>query len=159
MNTAYLLLGSNTGDSRLMLNHAAQYIWTTVGPIKNASAVYRTAAWGDHDQPDFLNRILVIETSFTAEQTLGLILLCEKHMGRARTFKNAPRIIDIDILFFNDEVIDSAELTIPHPEIQNRRFVLEPMAEIAPALIHPVFHKTLHQLLQECTDRLNVQKI
>jgi len=159
MNTAYLLLGSNTGDSRLMLNHAAQYIWTAIGRIKNASSVYRTAAWGNHDQPDFLNRVLVAETNFTAEQTLGLILLCEKHMGRTRTFKNAPRIIDIDILFFNDEIIDTSELTVPHPEIQNRRFVLEPVSEIAPQLIHPVFHKTILQMLGECADPLNVQKI
>ncbi len=159
MNTAYLLLGSNTCDSRLMLNHAAQYIWTAIGKIKNASSVYRTAAWGNHDQPDFLNRILVVETNFTAEQTLGLILLCEKHMGRTRTFKNAPRIIDIDILFFNDECINSAELAVPHPEIQNRRFVLEPMAEIAAALMHPVLHKTISQMLEECADPLNVQKI
>ena len=159
MHTAYLLLGSNIGDSKAALQLAEKNVEETLGPIKNRSAFYRTAAWGNTDQPDFLNRIISIETAFTAMETLEKILETEETMGRTRSYKNAPRLIDIDILFFDDEVIHTKELTVPHPEIQNRRFVLEPLNEIAPTFIHPVLHKTTAEMLAACGDHLNVQKI
>ena len=159
MNTVYLLLGSNIGDSESNLSLAEKHIQSAVGTIEERSSLYRTAAWGDHDQPDFLNRVVIVKTSHPAEKVLQLILAAEKEMGRARTVKNAARIIDIDILFFNDAVIQTKDLTVPHREIQNRRFVLTPLTEVSPSFIHPVLHKKMRQLLTECGDALNVQKI
>jgi 2-amino-4-hydroxy-6-hydroxymethyldihydropteridine diphosphokinase len=159
MNTVYLLLGSNIGKSRAHLNNAALAIEQRVGKVLGSSSFYKTAAWGLTDQPDFLNRILIIETEFTPQETLQKILKTEENLGRIRTIKNAARIIDIDILFFNREIINTKNLTVPHSEIPNRRFVLEPLAELSPDFIHPVSQKTVAQLLAECTDNLNVQKI
>jgi 2-amino-4-hydroxy-6-hydroxymethyldihydropteridine diphosphokinase len=159
MNKVYLLLGSNLGDSSLQLSHARLKIEERIGIIRKYSSLYRTAAWGDTDQPDFLNQIIFIETALTAEEILRKILSAEEELGRIRTVKNAARIIDIDILFFNKEIINTESLTVPHPEIPNRRFVLEPLAELSPHFIHPVLQKRISQLLSECTDDLNVQKI
>jgi 2-amino-4-hydroxy-6-hydroxymethyldihydropteridine diphosphokinase len=159
MNKVYLLLGSNLGDSSLQLSHARQKIEAHIGIIKRHSSLYKTAAWGYTDQPDFLNQIIIIETKLTAAEVLQKILSKEEELGRVRTVKNAARIIDIDILFFNKEIINTASLTVPHPEIPNRRFVLEPLAELSPRFIHPALQKTISQLLSECTDKLNVQKI
>ncbi|MEO6548305.1 MAG: 2-amino-4-hydroxy-6-hydroxymethyldihydropteridine diphosphokinase [Ferruginibacter sp.] len=158
MNKTFLLLGSNIGDSLAQLNSAIHHIGQNTGKLLTRSGMYITAAWGNTQQPDFLNQVIVIETAFTAEQTLQSILAIEKMMGRVRTVKNAPRIIDIDILFFNDEIIQQNDLVIPHPEIQNRRFVLIPLNELAPELEHPVLGKTVHQLLAECPDPLVVKK-
>ena len=94
----------------------------------------------------------------SAEKNLSVILAIEEKMGRVRTEKNAPRIIDIDILFFNDDIINQKHLVVPHPEIQNRRFVLVPLNELSPNYIHPLFNKTIYQLLSECHDELNVRK-
>ena len=159
MHTAYLLLGSNIGDSKAALQLAEKHIEAAVGLIKKRSAFYRTAAWGNRDQPDFLNRVIIIETALTAGETLKKILKTEEQMGRTRSYKNAPRLIDIDILFFNNEIISTKDLAVPHPEIQNRRFVLEPLNEISPAFLHPVLHQTPAEMLAACGDRLNVQKI
>ena len=159
MHIVYLLLGSNIGDSNAALQRAEKNIEETVGHIKKRSSVYRTAAWGNSDQPDFLNRVIIIETCFTAWETLEKILETENRMGRTRTFKNEPRLIDIDILFFDDEIINTKDLSVPHPEIQNRRFVLEPLNEIAPSFLHPILKKTSAEMLTECGDHLNVQKI
>lgn len=158
MNTTYLLLGSNMGNSLEQLALARQYISKQTGRLTHSSSLYATAAWGNTNQPDFLNQVLVVETAMTAHETLENILAIENLMGRIRTVKNAPRIIDIDILFFNNDIIHEKHLVVPHPEIQNRRFVLVPLDEIAPALVHPLFHKTVHRLLQECPDPLNVKK-
>jgi len=98
------------------------------------------------------------ETALTPVETMQTILVIEKEMGRVRTLKNAPRIIDIDILFFNKVVVDEPTLTLPHPEIQNRRFVLIPLNELAPNLHHPVLGLSIHELLKICPDRLNVKK-
>lgn len=158
MNNAYLLLGSNMGKSREQLQNSIKHIEKNIGPVIRSSALYATAAWGKTDQPEFLNQIIIIETQLTAAETLKSILAIEKIMGRVRTVKNAPRIIDIDILFFNKEIIQQKDLIIPHPEIQNRRFVLIPLNEISPRFIHPVLNKPIHQLLLICPDRLNVKK-
>ncbi len=159
MNTVYLLLGSNIGDSKATLLLAEKYIEALTGKIESRSSFYKTAAWGNEDQPDFLNSVIVVKTKHHAKKALEIILDIERIMGRKRTVKNAPRIIDIDILFFNDEVIHSKDLIVPHREIPNRRFVLTPLNEISPSLVHPVLHKTAAQLLAECGDQLNVQKI
>ena len=128
MNSTYLLLGSNMGNSEEQLQTSIELIETHVGKLIRKSSLYATAAWGNEDQPDFVNQVLVVETALSATETLDQILAIEKSMGRVRTIKNAPRIIDIDILFFNSDIIRQKNLAVPHPEIQNRRFVLTPSA-------------------------------
>ena len=158
MNTTYLLLGSNMGNSLVLLSTAIEQIEKKIGKIMLHSGLYSTAAWGNTSQPDFLNQVIEVATSLDAAETLQTILAIEKIMGRTRTVKNAPRVIDIDILFFNNEIITRSDLTIPHPEIQNRRFVLTPLYEIAPQMIHPLLNKTIHELLLQCPDQLAVKK-
>jgi 2-amino-4-hydroxy-6-hydroxymethyldihydropteridine diphosphokinase len=159
MNSTYLLLGSNMGNSTELLSNAIEQIENKIGPLLLQSNLYATAAWGNTSQPDFLNQVIKIATNLQAVETLEIILSIEKEMGRIRTVKNAPRIIDIDILFFNNEIINRIDLIVPHPEIQNRRFVLTPLNEIAPQMIHPVLNKTIDQLLSFCPDQLAVKKI
>ena len=158
MNNTYLLLGSNIGNSKASLAKATTRIKRQIGTITRHSDLYSTAAWGNTQQPDFLNQVIVVSTELTALQTMQTILGIEKKMGRVRMVKNAPRIIDIDILFFNKDIIDQPELTVPHPQIQNRRFVLVPLNQLSPNLKHPLLKKTVHQLLMHCPDKLNVKK-
>ena len=158
MNNTYLLLGSNIGNSKANLAKAITQIKKQIGSVTRQSGLYSTAAWGNTKQPDFLNQVIIVETKLSALQTMQIILNIEKKMGRVRTVKNAPRIIDIDILFFNNEIIELEQLAVPHPQIQNRRFVLVPLNQLSPSLKHPVFNKTVHQLLINCTDVLNVKK-
>lgn len=129
-----------------------------IGSLIRQSKLYSTAAWGDTRQSDFLNQVIVVETTLAPLETMQTILDIEKEMGRVRTLKNAPRIIDIDILFFNKLVMDEPMLTLPHPEIQNRRFVLIPLNELAPNFNHPVLGLSIHDLLKICPDRLTVKK-
>ena len=158
MNTVYLLLGSNIGNSKTSLAKAITQIEKQIGTITRLSNLYTTAAWGNTRQPDFLNRVIIVKTALSALQTMQTILVIEEEMGRIRTVKNAPRIIDIDILFFNKEIIELEQLSIPHPQIQNRRFVLVPLNQLSPNLMHPVLKSSVHQLLLHCPDRLNVKK-
>jgi 2-amino-4-hydroxy-6-hydroxymethyldihydropteridine diphosphokinase len=158
MNSTYLLLGSNMGNSTEQLSMAIKQIEKKIGTITVGSNLYATAAWGNTSQPDFLNQVIEIATHLDATETLKEILSIEKNMGRIRTVKNAPRIIDIDILFFNNEIINRSDLIVPHPEIPNRRFVLTPLNEIAPKMIHPLLNKTIEQLLLKCPDQLAVKK-
>ena len=157
MNVTYLLIGGNLGDRIQNLDIARSLIEKEIGNIITTSSIYETASWGITAQPHFLNQVLLVETNFSAEETMQLILSIENKMGRVRTQKNASRIIDIDILFFNDDIIDKQHLTIPHPEIQNRKFALIPMNEIAPAHIHPVFKKSIKDLLSTSADMLGVK--
>jgi 2-amino-4-hydroxy-6-hydroxymethyldihydropteridine diphosphokinase len=159
MNIVYLLLGSNQNLPAKQLKKAITATRLMIGNVKRYSAIYQTAAWGNTHQPDFLNQVIVVETTATAAQTMQAILGIEKKMGRIRTKKNAPRIIDIDILFFNKAIIQTKDLTIPHPQIQNRNFVLVPLNELSPNFKHPALHKTIHQLLRICPDQLTVNKI
>lgn len=156
MNQAYLLTGGNMGDRRENLSKAFDYINEECGLVINASSIYETAAWGKNDQPSFLNQVVKIETALTPLQLLKTILAIEKKIGRVRLEKYGPRIIDIDILLFNDEVHQLPALKIPHPQLPNRRFVLVPLAEIAPFFMHPVLKKTIAELLAICPDKLEV---
>lgn len=159
MNTVYLLLGSNQQQPAKQLETAKRHIAKKLGNISRFSSIYQTAAWGNTRQPDFLNQVVIANTSLDAPAAINTILGIEKKMGRVRTKKNAPRIIDIDILFFNKDIIHTTLLEVPHPRIQLRRFVLVPLNELSPNLKHPALHKTIHQLLRICPDTLTVNKI
>jgi len=159
MNAAYLLIGGNLGNRLDNLAKAGMHIENDLGEIIKASSIYETASWGIAEQPDFLNQVLLIETKFSAEEIMQLILSIENKMGRIRTEKNASRIIDIDILFFNDEIISQQDLTIPHLEIQNRKFALIPLNEIAPNFLHPVFNQSIQNLLSTSKDKLEVRPL
>ncbi len=158
MNTAYLLLGSNLKNPEQQLSTARNLIVAEIGEIINTSSLYATAAWGNTNQPDFLNQVIVVNSDFSAETLMETILKIEENMGRIRTKKNAPREIDIDILFFNNDIINLPELIVPHPLLQERKFVLIPLSEIAPNYKHPILLKTTQELLEICTDSLDVQK-
>ena len=159
MNKTYLLLGSNIGESKMLLEKACVRINEAIGKVIHSSHLYSTKAWGNTQQPDFLNQVIVVETILTATQTLANALAIEQQMGRTRKIKNEPRIIDIDILLFGREIIHTQDLIIPHPALHLRRFVLVPLNEIAPRLVHPVLKKNIRQLLQACPDKLGVNKI
>lgn len=159
MNKVYLLLGSNMGNSKAHLKKAIILISKRLGKPVRQSSLYQTAAWGKTDQPDFLNQILIISTERSAAESIEIILDIEKQMGRVRTTKNAARIIDIDILYFNKEIISLPNLQVPHPALAERRFVLTPLNELSPLLVHPVLGQTNHQLLLACPDKLDVKKI
>ncbi len=159
MYNAYLLIGSNEGDRNKYLDQARDHIEKNFGAILKQSSIYETAAWGKTDQPDFLNQVIMIATAIDAPSLMQCILLAETKMGRMRNEKYSQRIIDIDILFYDETIINLPQLAIPHPEIQNRRFVLMPMDEIASDFMHPILHKTINTLLKECKDNLNVKKL
>ena len=159
MNTVYILTGGNLGDRLKNLHEAKKCLAKEAGNVVTSSSVYETEAWGNHSQPDFCNQVHIINTKFSAEQLMKKILDVEEQMGRVRTVKNASRIIDIDILFFNTDIIDKPNLVIPHAEISNRRFVLTPLNELSPELIHPVLLKTMHELLLVCKDTLGVKPV
>ena len=156
MNRAVILLGSNTGNSSQNLEMAKTYMVRNVGEITLFSRSYITEPWGKPDQPFFLNQVTVIDTVLTARQLINVLLLIEKKMGRKRVVKWEPRLIDLDILFFNEEVVSEVGLIIPHPHLHERRFTLVPLAEIMPGFIHPVFHKDIQTLLSELKDNLKV---
>jgi 2-amino-4-hydroxy-6-hydroxymethyldihydropteridine diphosphokinase len=159
MNKAYLLTGGNMGDREARLKQAEQLLNEHCGKVTASSLLYETAAWGKTDQPSFLNQALELSTMLNAKQLIRKILKLEKIMGRERKEKYGPRIIDIDILLFNDEVFDIPFLKVPHPELQNRRFALLPLNEIASNTVHPILKKTIKQLLKDCPDTLEVKKL
>ena len=158
MNRAYLLIGGNMGNRQGFLAAAREEMEACGCRILQQSSLYETAAWGLEDQSPFLNQALEIETAFGAFKLLKKLLQIEKKIGRLRKEKYGPRTIDIDVLFFNNDIVTDDFLTIPHPQLQNRRFVLVPLNEIAASYVHPVFRKTVAELLAACPDPLAVQK-
>ncbi len=156
MKGIYLLLGSNLGNRRQALVEAKNHIKSKIGAIIRSSSVYQTKAWGINDQPDFLNQVVEIESDLEAREILSKIHEIESIMGRERTEKWGTRLIDIDILYYGQKVIASENLAIPHPENQNRKFVLVPMCELASELVHPVLGLPQKELLKQCTDALDV---
>ena len=148
MTIAYLGLGSNLGDRKQNLAQALELVSQQVA-VEQLSSIYETEPVGYKQQPLFLNAVCRISTKLSPEQLLGLAKGIEAKLGRVSSFLNAPRPIDIDILFYGDEVVSSRELTIPHPHLAERAFVLVPLAEIAPGLIHPENGRTIRELLSE----------
>lgn len=158
MNTTFLLIGGNLGDRAGHLGKAVALIRQRIGKIENISAIYETAAWGKIDQPDYLNQVVKVSTRLQPQEALKAILSIENDMGRIRKKVWEPRLIDIDILFYNEDIIREEHLRIPHPHLQDRRFVLVPLAEISPAFVHPVLKTTIKELLDKCPDNLRVKQ-
>jgi len=159
MNQIYLLIGGNMGNRQENLEIATRRIAATIGEIKQSSAIYETEAWGLEEQPAFLNQVLLVSSTLNAQQVLKQILNIEHDMGRARIQKFGPRIIDIDILFFNRDIIHEPGLNVPHPQLHLRRFTLKPLNDIAPEFRHPELGKTISDLLSTCPDPLTVKKL
>lgn len=159
MATAYLLTGSNLGDRKLQLQQAATHIAQQAGTIVSTSLCYETAPWGKTDQPAFLNQALCLNTPLPPRELLQSLLSIELLMGRVRSEKYGPRIIDIDILLYDDCIVQEEQLIIPHGELPYRRFALLPLCELAPQFWHPVIQRTIETLLKQCPDQSAVQAI
>jgi 2-amino-4-hydroxy-6-hydroxymethyldihydropteridine diphosphokinase len=155
----YLLLGSNLGDSAILLDNAIKLIESEIGEVFAKSSIYETAAWGKTDQPNFLNLALGVKSILSPLEVLASVLAIEKKLGRVRAERWGARLIDIDVILYHNEVINIDEtLKIPHVEMQNRKFVLQPLAEIAANELHPIFKKTVLELLENLNDSLAVAK-
>ncbi|MEM9846982.1 MAG: 2-amino-4-hydroxy-6-hydroxymethyldihydropteridine diphosphokinase [Bacteroidota bacterium] len=152
------MIGGNLGQRAKNLATARRWITEKVGAIIDHSSIYETAAWGVTDQPDFLNQVLLVESDLQPFAILDEIQWIENEMGRVRTRHWGERLIDIDILFYGEEVMNTQRLTIPHPGIPDRNFVLVPMLEIAADFVHPVLKKTIESLSLACPDLLEVHK-
>jgi 2-amino-4-hydroxy-6-hydroxymethyldihydropteridine diphosphokinase len=156
MAKTYLLLGSNMGNREAFLSKALTEIDATIGKISKKSKIYQTEPWGEKEQEDFLNIAVEVETKLKPKKILEKIHEIEKLLDREETYKWGPREIDIDILFYGEEMISEVDLTIPHPFIHERKFTLIPLAEIAPELYHPIMGANIMDLLLECEDQSEV---
>ena len=157
MNTVYLGLGTNLKNREIQLEKARFLIHERIGIIEAMSSVYETEPWGYSDQPAFLNQVILIRTSMIPTEILKLTKSIENLLGKNTPFPNGPRTIDIDILFFNDHIIRDVDLSVPHPKIEERNFVLIPLLEIAADHTHPVHGKSISQLHHECIDTSEVK--
>lgn len=159
MNTTFLLLGSNLGDSKGYIAEAIHLIGQEIGTVEKQSSLYQTQSWGRNDQPDFINQAIKIRTKLSPLELLRGILEIEQKLGRRREEKWGSRTIDIDILLYDNLIVDLPELKIPHPFLPERRFAILPLHEIAPHFIHAISGKEIEQLLWDLTDELSVKKL
>ncbi|HET8828102.1 MAG TPA: 2-amino-4-hydroxy-6-hydroxymethyldihydropteridine diphosphokinase [Pelobium sp.] len=159
MNRVFLGLGGNLGERFKNIELALIAIEARLGPIYKRSSIYQTKAWGGIEQPDFLNMVVEALTPHNPEEVLDKIQKIETDLGRVRIERWGARVIDIDLLFYNDEIVNLSRLIIPHPLIEKRKFVLLPLAEIAKEWMHPRLKKTVGQLLNNCDDELEVLKL
>ncbi len=157
METVYLLIGTNLGNREANLVKCRQRL-TDIWPLIKVSSVYETKSWGDSELPDFLNQAIAVQTNIPPLDVLTLILAIEIELGRVRQKKWGSRIIDIDMLLFGNQIIETEKLKVPHPHLSRRRFALTALAEIAPDIIHPVLSKSIIYLWKVCQDKLEVRK-
>ena len=160
MNEAYLCLGGNLGNCITTFTNACAHI-QQLAKLMAQSSVYQSQAWGMNDAPDFYNQVIKIQTKLSAKELMQFVLGIEKTLGREREalltgYQN--RVIDIDIIFYNTEVLKTDTIEIPHPQMHLRNFVLQPLSEIAPNYIHPVLKKSIIELLKLCPDKGEVKK-
>ncbi|AZQ62077.1 2-amino-4-hydroxy-6-hydroxymethyldihydropteridine diphosphokinase [Flammeovirga pectinis] len=158
-NQIVLLLGANLGDKLATLNNAVREIHDSVGEIVKSSKIYETAAWGKEDQPSYYNQVVVCKSNLSSKDLILLTQEIENKLGRVRKEKWGARIIDIDILFYSNEIISTDNLNVPHPWLHKRRFTLEPLTEILPNFIHPILNQSCSDLLLQCDDPLPVKKL
>jgi 2-amino-4-hydroxy-6-hydroxymethyldihydropteridine diphosphokinase len=161
MAQVFLLLGSNLGDRHKILSNAKDLISARIGIIKVESSIYESDPWGFEHENVFLNEVVILNTEYSPESVLKLALDIESELGRVRSNDNeyTGRLIDIDILFYDDRIVHDEHLKIPHPLLHERRFTLQPLVEIAPDMIHPVLQKTMKQLLDDCPDNLEAKQM
>jgi 2-amino-4-hydroxy-6-hydroxymethyldihydropteridine diphosphokinase len=160
MKVVFLGIGTNLGDRGSNLKKAVDCIEENIGEIMKSSSVYLTEPWGFQSEDEFLNIVVKVNTKLTPSCLMKRILKIESLSGRIRNKSQySSRVIDIDILFYEDMIIDEEILKIPHPLIQERKFVLVPLCEIAPNMVHPVFKKSIHNLLEESSDKRRINKL
>ncbi len=159
MENVYLIIGGNLGNRESNLQKALNLISVSIGNIIKKSSIYQTDAWGNTNQPKFLNQVILCETALTPQQVLTQIHGIETIFQRIKLEKWGSRTMDVDILFYNDCIIDEPNLKIPHPLLTQRRFVMVPLLEIAPQLIHPILKTNITKLYNNCNDNLEVFKI
>ena len=158
MNIIFLQLGSNMGDRYIYLQKACELITEGIGMVKKKSRIYESEPWRIENQNNYLNQVLELRSKFLADEVLQKILEIEDKIGRIRNEKWGERIIDIDILFYNDLIVEREGLCIPHIHLHNRKFVLIPLHEISPNFVHPKYNKNINELMRECKDPEKVEE-
>lgn len=161
MSEVTLLLGGNKGNVKEVFNLAVEAMRTMLGPVLEISRIYKSPPWGFEDPDWFLNQVVILDTGCTPFEVLNKTRQIEKQLGRKKktTLNYESRLIDIDVLFYSEEVVESSELQIPHPRLHLRRFTLEPLNELMPDFKHPVLKKNIKTLLQECPDKSEVWRL
>ena len=155
----YLSLGGNLGNTIEIFLNSMEILTKKVGKITQISSLYQTAAWGPIPQNDFINQVIEVETKLSAPKLMDILLEIELQQGRVRQERWGPRTLDLDIIFFGEQLISTENLEIPHPRMEDRKFVLIPMVEINPNLIHPISRKSIRQILLECKDECDCKII